>query len=249
MRVIESEKSLPAIPQPLNSLSQSPEAPVDEAEAKEKRRSRRQKPQHRNTLAKFVFACLFFLAIIVASLAYLVFFVAGPLIKSVDSLPADFPKSLAFYELDQAKIKFQSPASKRQLAQLASGLPAWALEPFSAWLTTDLKTKLVAELQDPNLLPEKLSLDALGQALATGDDLTKTVGLEWGNLPKTKEELVDYYKKQLTANGYVVKEKISDYEIDLSFFKPGIDGAMSVADSFSRDNNSIIKMTINYLSK
>jgi len=245
MRIVEENKIPPAF-EPVDTSSLAPKGQIaDDLEAKNNKPKRHASKHRRHVLAKFLFAILFMFAVIGVSLGYLVIFIAGPLVKSVDAVPADFPKELALYELDQAKIKVQSADSKLRLSQLLSGLPAWSLEPFIGYLTTDLKTQIAAGLKDPNLLPKNLSIADLSKS----ENLTKTVSLKWNDISKTKEELFDYYKKQLASKGFTVNEKLRDTEIDLSFFKPGIDGAMTIADNFMKDNSSMINMTVDYLSK
>jgi|GEM_PF-1707005 len=210
-----------------------------------------QKRRKSHGLRNFLIALILMLTIIASAVAYLIFFVAGPLVKAVDSLPADFPKDIAIYQLDQAKIKVQSADAKNELIKLASSLPDWSLEPFIRYILVDSRTQILAGIKDPGILPKNITVNGLADQLKTEAAAlnTKTVGLEWQNLPKTKEEIFEYYKDQLEAKGFTVKEKIVDYEIDFSFFKPGIDGAMTIADSFMKENASLVNMTVNYLPK
>lgn len=247
MRVVEEKIMAPEI-MPAESCHQAIKGRTIEEPVVEGGQTRRQAGKRRRRgLARFLFAASFMFAVIVASLGYLIVFIAGPLVRTVDALPADFPSELAIYELDQARVKVQSAESKERLAQLLKGLPEWSLEPFRRYLTTDLKTRIAAGLKDPNLLPQNLSLGDLSDIPADNGDLTKTVSLEWNGISKSKEELLEYYKNQLAANGFAVNEKLEDYEIDLSFFKPGVSGAMTIADSFMKDGDSVIRMTVDYL--
>lgn len=227
--------------------------PKDEDNIPHKHQKRSTKLHKSHGFRRFILALLFMLIIVASAVAYLVFFVAGPLINAVESLPADFPKDIAIYQLDQAKIQVQSATARAKFIQLVNSLPDWSLAPLINYITTDAKTQILAGIKDPNALPENININELtkqlqdrSQSLATK---TETVGLEWKNLPKTKDEVFDYYQKQLESKGYTVEKKITDYEIDLSFFKPGIDGAMTIADSFMKDNSSIVKMTVNYFRK
>jgi len=247
MRIIEKDEQLPVPAMQKNSRLETP--PAQEPDAKRERRTGKQRPRNRHLAANFIMAFIIMLAIIAISLGYLVIFIAGPLIKAVDSVPPDFPKDLAIYELDQARIRIQSPENKQIVARLASGLPEWALEPFRGYLTADIKTQIAAVLKDPNLLPRNMTIGELEKILSTSSDSKISVNLEWSGIAKTKDELFDYYERKLAGNGYQIRQKISDYEIDLSFFKPGIEGAMSIADSFAKDGNSVVRMTVNYLSK
>lgn len=223
------------------------EWPKDEHNAPHKYQKRRKSHGLRN----FFLALILMFMIIITAVAYLIFFVAGPLVKAVDSLPADFPKDIAIYQLDQAKIKVQSSDAKNQLIKLAGSLPDWSLEPFISYLLIDSRSQIIAGIKDPGSVPKNITVSGLAEQLNSEADAmkTKTVGLEWTNLPKTKEEIFDYYKSQLESKGFTVKEKIIDYEIDFSFFKPGIDGAMTIADSFMKENSSLVNMTVNYLQK
>ncbi|MFA5020768.1 MAG: hypothetical protein WC517_01760 [Patescibacteria group bacterium] len=244
MRIIEPEEK----PEKSESAAVADERPGPERGGQRSKKQRR--PERRSHfLTRLFFSCLLMAAILIACVAALIFFIAGPFVEAADSVPQGFPKNLVLYELDRAKISIQSPENKDRLAQLLSSLPQWSLGPFLGYLTTDLKTQLAANLQNPDLQPENISLANLEQTLSEQAGQIETVGLKWDNIAKTKEELFDYYKRQLQFEGFDVKEKITDYEIDLSFFKPGVSGAMSIADSFAIDSNSVLKMTINYLSQ
>jgi len=208
----------------------------------------RQRRPHRHSCFKF-FCCLgvMFLAI-VACVIFLVFYVAGPIIKTVDTLPADFPKELTLYQLDQAKIKVQTVADKERLLQLMSALPDWLLAPLTDYLTADLKTQMAAGLQNPQL-PKNLTLADLKGILAQeASSSIQTVTLTWSDINQNKQDLFDYYKKELEQNGFEVKNNLSDYEIDSSFVKPGIEGAISIMDNFVTNQSSVMNMTINYLT-
>lgn len=220
------------------------EWPKDENNTPHKYQKRRKSHGVRN----FFIAVILMLTIIAVAVAYLIFFVAGPLVRAVDSLPADFPKDIAIYQLDQAKIKVQSADAKNQLIKLAGSLPDWSLEPFIRYILIDSRSQIIAGIHDPKNIPENITIDGLADQLNSDAETpkTKTVGLEWQNLPKTKEEIFDYYKNQLESKGFTVKKKIIDYEIDFSFFKPGIDGAMTIADSFMKENSSLVNMTVNF---
>ena len=203
------------------------------------------KSYDQHSCAKLFSCFLLMLAIVFAAVGYLVIFVAGPIVKKVDELPKDFPKSLVLYQVDKAKIKVQNPIDKEKTAQLIRALPAWALNPFISYLSTEMKTQILAGNRNLTTSTANINLDDLEKAL---DSKTKTVSLSWNDLNKTKEDLFDYYKNQLEISGFEVKENISDYEIDLSFLREGISGAMTIADSFTNDNNSLVKMTVNYLA-
>jgi len=186
------------------------------------------------------FGCLSLMLIIVfAIISCLVIFVAGPIVTKVDDLPKDFPKKIAIYQIDQAKIKIQSPEGKEKALNLIGALPEWALNPFAGYLSTEIKTQIMATGAD------NLNFSGLEQALA---DNSQTVSLSWDDINKTKEDLADYYKTQLKSNGFEIKEDISDYEINLRFIKEGTTGAIAITDSFLKDNNSLMKFTINYLT-
>jgi len=248
MRIIEAEEELAQAGSPGPKPLKSADAGDEQAESGHHRQnSKKQRRPH--FLTRSFFSCFLMAAIVIACVAALIFFIAGPFVEAVDSAPQGLPKDLAIYELERAKITVQSPENKERLTRLLNSLPSWSLGPFLSYLTADLKTQLAANLQNPDLQPKNISLTGLGQSLDGKAGQTETVGLKWDNIAKTKEELFDYYKKQLQFEGFDIKEKITDYEIDLSFFKPGVSGAMSIANSFVIDNNSVLKMTINYFNQ
>lgn len=249
MRIVEEEKIIPAAEPAIDYQRQAESQPVEEPAGRRQKAERHPKRPRRHSCLRLIIGVFLMLAVIVGSVACLIVFAAGPLVQAVDAVPADFPKELALYELDQAKIRIQSAESKKLLARLINGLPEWSLEPFLGYLTTDLKTQIAAALNNPDLASENLTVSDLQEALSNDPELTQTVNLKWSNLAKSKDDLFDYYKTQLIVSGFTVKENLTDYGIDLSFFKPGIEGAMSITDSFMEDNNSVIEMTVNYLNQ
>lgn len=260
MRIIEEEKSIPtrvseqslvAI-QREEVLTRSAKKPskaeveLEELDAGIKKAKTKQLHSYnRHSCLQLMGCFVLMLAVIFAAVGYLVIGVAGPIVKKVDELPKDFPQSLVLYQVDNAKIKVQEATAKTKAIQLIRALPAWALNPFVNYLSPEMKTQILANSQNLDTATSTLQLNDLEKALDTG---TKTVSLSWDNINKTKEELVDYYKKQLKASGFEVKENVSDYEIDLRFLRGGVTGAMTVADSFTNNNSSLLKMTVNYLS-
>lgn len=215
---------------------------LDDGIKKAKRRQLRSLNQH--SCLKLMGCFVLMLLTIFLAVGYLVIFVAGPIVKKVDELPKDFPKSLTLYQVEKAKIKVQNPDGKAKAAQLIRALPSWVLNPFVGYLSTELKTQVLSSGQT-STSTEGANLADLEKALS---NQTKTVSLSWSNLNKTKEDLFSYYKNQLKANGFEVKENISDYEIDLSFIREGVSGAITIADSFMNDDGALMKMTINYLT-
>ena len=196
------------------------------------------------------FGCFSLMIIIVlACVVFLTITFTGPIIKTVDDLPKDFPKDLVIYQLNQADIKVLSPQSRAKVAQVSAALPNWSVQLMADYLYPDLKTQIIAQNKTPNDLPANPTVKDIKALSGNKASSTKTVTLSWNNINKTKEDLYAYYKEQLEAKGFTVNKLSLPTEIDLSFFKNGINGAMSLADSFSTDGASMIKMTVDYLSK
>lgn len=208
---------------------------------------RRRKKNHRNSSSCFNFlACLFLLLLIIFGfVAGLVIFIAGPIVKKIDSLPNDFPKQIVIYQLDNAIVKTQTATGKEQLLKLLNSLPDWVLAPWINYLTTDAKTQIIASEQNPQAADKIINLPQLTQAVTKNID-NKTVSLSWKNINKSKEDISDYYTNKLLAEGFTVKEKINDYEIDLSFIGNEISGAISITDNFANGSGSIVDFIVNY---
>jgi hypothetical protein len=242
MRIVEEEKQ-PVAAEVIKAAEQTP--PIEEVQSETKPKIRRHSSRKGPGCLKTLGCLVLMLVIILSCLFFLVIFVAGPIVKTIDELPGDFPKSFAFYQLDKAKIEVQTPENKEFVLNLVKSLPEWSLSPFMNYLSPDIKTQVLA---------------AGGLSAGTGikvEDLQKTlqanakdttVSLAWDDVNKNKEDLAEYYKAKLKSEGFTVKEKISDYEIDLSFLRGDVTGALSVSDSFSNDAASLVNMTINYLA-
>ncbi|MFA5047660.1 MAG: hypothetical protein WC516_01320 [Patescibacteria group bacterium] len=198
-----------------------------------------------------VFGCLI---IVLAIIIFIVFLTIklfiGPVINSVSTLPSDFPQEVAVYQLDQAKIKIQTPEAKEKILKLIESTPNWLLTPFLNYLSTNIKTQLADTFNNNVRVPQNFTVDELKKTLESPQlKQAQTVSLSWQNINKSKEELADYYKKQLGANNFQVTENLSDYQIDLGFWKDNIFGIISLDDSFQKDGQSTMDMTVNYLKK
>ena len=198
-----------------------------------------------------IFGCLI---IVLAIIFFMVFLTIkmfiGPVIHTVDSLPADFPQEVAIYQLDQAKIKIQTPEAKEKILKIIESTPNWLLTPFLNYLSTNVKTQLADNFNNQIHVPQDLSVDELKKSLQSNNlKQAQTVSLSWKDINKSKEELASYYKKQLGENNFQVKENLSDYQIDLGFWKNDVFGVISLEDSFQKDGQSVMDMTVNYLKK
>lgn len=251
MRIVEEEiqpkKLIERLETPVEHQIEEKQTKIaDEEEVVANQPKRTRKRHQENHGCSNFFSCLFLMIFGVAGIiAVLVIFVASPIIKSVDKLPTDFPKQIALYQVESAKIKVQESVDKQQLVNLFKALPDWVIAPWLGYLTTDAKTQIIAGEQNPQATIKNVDLSQLAQAVAkTAGD--KTVSLSWSNLGKTKEDVFEYYKSKLVSEGFVVKESISDYEIDLSFAGGGTSGAMSIVEDFSKSSSSVIEMIVNY---
>ncbi|MFA6919048.1 MAG: hypothetical protein WC244_02980 [Patescibacteria group bacterium] len=196
-----------------------------------------------------LFGCLFLIIIIIGLMVWGTFkFVIGPAIQVVDKIPNDFPQEIVLYQANLAKIKVQTAESKTKVLNFLNSVPDWVSAPFLKWLSPDLKTQLVQKNFNQLSLPEEVTVDGLRNSLESynaKDD--KTVSLSWDNINKTKEEMATYYKQELEKNHFQIEEKLSDYNIDLGFWKDDVFGAIKIGDSF-QNNGSVVDMTVNYSS-
>lgn len=192
--------------------------------------------------------CLGLTGLILLAVTFcLVIFVASPLVGKANELPSDFPSQIAIYQLEKAKIAVQDSAGRAQVLQLMRSLPDWLLSPFINYLATEAKTQILST-GDP-LETKKVTIGDLEKTLTEiQDPNNKTVSLVWDDINKDKEDLAEYYKNELLKNGFGVKENLKDYEININFIKDGVTGAMTIADSFSQNDSSLVKMTVNYLT-
>src|SRR3990167_6151838 len=76
-------------------------------------------------------------------MAYLTLkFIVGPIVQTVDSLPADFPAELALDDASKTQITLNTPASRQKLISGLKAMPDWVLTLFLNFLSDDLKEKL-----------------------------------------------------------------------------------------------------------
>ena len=210
------------------------------------------KPKHHSQHSCLkIFGCLTIMLLLIMFCGFLtVLFIVGPVTQKITVLPDDFPKELSFYELEKAKITAQLPQERALLIKLINATPNWAITPLLGFLSTDLKTQINASWPTSmELTDEEYNAANLKAALNQISSSAKTVSLTWSDVSKDKETVANYYLKKLDTAGFHTEVKISDNKIDLGFWNNGIYGFMSFADNFAQDQNSIINMTVNYLTK
>ena len=194
--------------------------------------------------------CLIIIFIIIGLMIWGTFkFVIGPAVLAVDQIPNDFPKEIALYQGNLAKIKIQTTESKSKVLNFLNAVPDWASAPFLKWLSPDIKTQLVQKNLNQLNLQDKITVDGLRDSLgAYNAKNDKTVSLSWDSVNKSKEELATFYKQELEKNHFQIQESISDYDINLGFWKDNVFGAMKIGDSYQNNGGSAVNMTVNYPS-
>ena len=205
-----------------------------------------------NRFLRFVLS--FILSIIIVGLigyATIKFFV-GPIIKTVDGLPMDFPTELSLYNIDEATIDMQNPEGRQKVINGMRAMPDWVLNLFLNTLSDDLKGRLAKNFGSEINVPQNFSVDDLKSALENvGLENSKTINLSWDSVDKTKEEVAAFYKQKLSEADFEFKENLKDYEINLGFWKDDVFGMMSFSDDDKKTDsgyNSDVDITVNYFN-
>lgn len=217
--------------------------------------SGRKKRRPKNNLTRILIAVVI-TSLIICLVGYLILkFFIGPIIKTVDGLPGDFPTDLVFYQADQAKINLEDQAGKEKVVAGLKAMPDWVLTLFLNFLSEDLKKQLADNFGENINIPKNFSVDDLKEALDEIDvNKTQTVNLSWDGVDKTKEEVAAYYKKILQDNHFEFKENLTDYQINLGFWRDNVFGLMSFSDKKEEITggvkyNSDVDITVNYLNE
>jgi len=215
------------------------------------KRHRRRQPTFLKALLALVLVLL-----IVGLIGFLTLkFFIGPIIKTVDGLPSDFPQDISIYQSEQAVINLENPNGRAKVISGLQAMPDWMLTMFLNFLSEDLKKKLADNFGDNININKNFSVDDLKKAISEVDfHQTNTVNLSWNGLDKTKEELAAYYKQKLQASHFEFKENLSDYQINLGFWKDDVFGIMSFTDKKTNIDggvkyNSDVDITVNYLNE
>lgn len=175
-------------------------------------------------------------------------FFVGPVIRAVDNLPEDFPEELMLYKGDEAKIYLDNNASRKKILNLISILPSWLTDPILKRLTNDLQLKLAQNFGGQINIPDNFDFNDLKRVLGSVDlENIGTVSLSWDKLDKTKEELLTFYKQKLSEGNFEFKEDLSDYEINLGFWKNNIFGTIALKDKEREAGESEARVMVNYL--
>ena len=203
-----------------------------------------QKPK-KHSCAKASSCFFIFLILIVVIIYFSLKFLIGPVIMAVDKLPNDFPSELVLYNIDQAKIKTQNPDEKEKLSNILNNVPNWLGSLFINSISTN-KTQIIEKTAD-GVSSQKLSIDGFKNYLQNPNlQDVKTVSASWNEINRKKEDLSEFYRKQLVNKDFEFKEEIQDYDINLSFWKDNIFGIIKIADSLTNDSSSKADITVNY---
>lgn len=212
----------------------------------------RKKRRKKHVFFKFLIAIALSLAVVLFVAYLTIKFFVGPLVKTVDGLPDNFPQELAIYSLESASIDLQNPEGRQKVINGLRAMPDWVLNLFLNVLSDNLRLRLAENFGDEINVPKNFSIDDLKNALKTINlEDTSTINLSWINLSKTKEELAAFYKQKLAEADFEFKESLGDYEINLGFWKNDIFGTMSFADDKKEDAEykSDVNITVNYFDQ
>ena len=103
---------------------------------------RRRRRKKKRSFIK-IMAALLVAILVVTIIGYLTLkFFIGPIIKTVDGLPNDFPTGIDFYQTDQAQINLENQAGKEKMISGLIAMPDWVLNLFLNFLSDDLKKQL-----------------------------------------------------------------------------------------------------------
>jgi len=194
--------------------------------------------------------CLGSLLIIFVLLYFSVRLVVLPAMDKLAALPSDFPKEFAVYQVENAKIQMENPETRAKIISFAQSLPDWILAPLWRYLAGDVRERLSATLGDGVKIPENFSLADFRQLMASSSVAQASkVSLSWDWVNKSKEEMMAWYKDNLAKNGFQFKENLSDYEINLGFWKDDIFGLINFGDKPGTTTASQVKLDINYFNK
>ncbi len=170
----------------------------------------------------------------------------SPIKQHVDNLPHNFPIDLAIYQVDQAQIEASTQTSQQAILKLVNYLPDWILNPLLEAISDDLNYQLVNTYNNFATSSQQLSLDDLKHALSNQSlKQTQTIALAWQDLDIQQSELLNYYQTKLAQADYNYKENITDYEINLGFWKQGVFGHLNLQPD--QDKTDAI-LTVNYLN-
>jgi len=213
------------------------------------RRKLKKGKKRKHSCLRMLIGWVIALLVIVLVVYGTIHFMLGPLIESVNEVPNDFPKELALYQLESAKIKIQSPESRAKVLGLIQALPDWVLKPIWGYLSDYITENLLTSIDGAANLPDGFSIEDFKTFLnSEGADNAQTVWFSWDVLDKTKEEIASMYKNQLSTDGFEFQENLGDYKIDIGFWKDNFFGIMSFEDLVGSDQCSA-EVMVNYLDE
>ncbi len=176
----------------------------------------------------------------------------SPVVRQLDGLPSDFPAELTLYQPEVAKVKLQDKAERDKALNILKKTPDWLGTFIWEKLPDNVKLSLagdfitqVADGKDYSFTDFKNYLNATSTAAVDFN----MVSLTWDGVAADKQELFDYYKNELWRNNFQFKEKITDYDLNLDFWKENIFGTVSVSTAKNNSNQSKIDMTVDYLNR
>lgn len=205
-------------------------------------------PKKKGSCLKLFFALILSGLVVVLAVFFSFKLIIGPTLQKIDQLPQNFPPELALYQADQVKIESYSQKSQEKILALAQKLPDWLLEPLLKLVSDDFKNKLTAIFGNSAPFKKDLTIDDLKQAIkSVSPGQNQTFLLSWDKLNLTKEALADYYREKLKGADFELKENLSDYQINLGFWKDNVFGEMIFKDQ--PEKTASAQILVNYLNE
>jgi hypothetical protein len=112
-------------------------------------------------------------------------------VEVVKAVPADFPKNIPLFQVDQAQVITLEEGRKKSQAMH-----------YLTWPLRMMGDVVEAPTQEGQPVTMGKILDAYGSDVGRVDALS----IEWADLPLTRDELLSEYRNALQKEGFVVEE-------------------------------------------
>lgn len=191
--------------------------------------------------------CIVFL--IFASLILLKF-IAGPRVKELKELPANFPPDVPIYDEDEIKtINFISGRQKSRGLEIAAFIPKIILSPIILIFDDDIKKEEVTN-DDGNIKIKKKTswkdfIDLMKEPIT---DQRDQIQIEWNYLTAEPTFIQEYFKNKLEQAGYQIKVTTNNQtKKQFSFInkEKNIEGVLYITDEPTDKGTDYLSITIN----
>ena len=172
-------------------------------------------------------------------------FTAGPRVKELKSIPANFPMEIVVYDKDNiSRITIILGEDRSRAVETIAYVPKLILSPIFLVLEKKFparKENAEGRIETKNTLENFMAL--MKEPVADHRD---KIQIEWTELPAEPRFIYNYYKDELTKTGFIINEAVDKNNIRQFGFKLGnTEGVLYITDDAQKEGTDFVSLTVN----